>query len=316
MNVVLNNLVFSAKTPQVGDKCLLIQTGNNKYCVPLTNEGITNEGITNEGLTNLYKCVNVDATNKKWSGNKAVLTDGVYTFEENVTSGLTFGAGFTPQVWTIYNADATVRANLWAGFSLPDPVFKLICDSQKDTAETGQSITWEGTVTFNSDSTLGKTVMNTAAGFARITDTSWFPVGSAPFSVRTVQKTPGTPSSPFGMWDGYSVGHGIAYIFYMPDGNMLFTTQGADSYELYAYNVVTANTWHTTWVTYDGATVKLYVDGVNVSSGTDTLNTRQADFFIGKGYESGANHTGNIESVQVWNQCISAEDIQRDFEFG
>ena len=46
---------------------------------------------------------------QEWSGNKAILTDGVYSFEENVTSGLTYGTGFTPEVGKIYNGDATVR---------------------------------------------------------------------------------------------------------------------------------------------------------------------------------------------------------------
>jgi hypothetical protein len=48
MNVDFNNLVYSTKTPQVGDKCLLIQTGNNKYCIPLTNESTSTSASTSE----------------------------------------------------------------------------------------------------------------------------------------------------------------------------------------------------------------------------------------------------------------------------
>lgn len=103
MNVVLNNLVFSAKTPKVGDKCLLIQTGNNKYCIPLTNEV-----ITNKSLTNLYKCVSVDATNKKWSGNKAIFINGKYEYETSVTNDLEYGNGYVPEIGKIYDEDALI----------------------------------------------------------------------------------------------------------------------------------------------------------------------------------------------------------------
>ena len=52
---------------------------------------------------------------QEWSGNKAILTDGVYSFEENVTSGLTYGTGFTPVVGTVYDVEALMSCNLYLG---------------------------------------------------------------------------------------------------------------------------------------------------------------------------------------------------------
>ena len=40
------------------------------------------------GSTDFYKCVSVDTVNSTWTGYKAVLSGGAYTFESTVTSGI------------------------------------------------------------------------------------------------------------------------------------------------------------------------------------------------------------------------------------
>lgn len=53
--------------------------------------------------------VTIDAdVPKTWDGYKAVLTDGFYSFEETLTTGLSYGTAFTPVVRDIYNQDATI----------------------------------------------------------------------------------------------------------------------------------------------------------------------------------------------------------------
>lgn len=65
------------------------------------------------GNSVFYKCSSVDSAT--WSGYKAVLTDGVYSFEKTVTEGLSYGTAFTPEVGKVYNGDATVRCSLYTG---------------------------------------------------------------------------------------------------------------------------------------------------------------------------------------------------------
>ena len=62
-----------------------------------------------------YKCASVDTTAKTWTGYLAVLEDGAYSFETNVTEGLTFGGGFTPVVGNVYDAEALMSCNLYLG---------------------------------------------------------------------------------------------------------------------------------------------------------------------------------------------------------
>jgi hypothetical protein len=63
-----------------------------------------------------YKCASVDRSAYTWTGYKAVLSEGVYTFEESETSGLVYGTAYTPSPGNIYNADAAIRVlSLWTG---------------------------------------------------------------------------------------------------------------------------------------------------------------------------------------------------------
>lgn len=48
---------------------------------------------------------------KTWDGYKAVLTDGIYDFETESTTGLTYGTSYIPIVGGIYSADALVQVS-------------------------------------------------------------------------------------------------------------------------------------------------------------------------------------------------------------
>ncbi|MBR2372736.1 MAG: hypothetical protein IKA87_00735, partial [Lentisphaeria bacterium] len=90
------------------------------YCgwngtLPVPDGGIK---INNIGAAEYYKCTSVDTVNKTWTGYKAVLTDGVYSFEESETTGLTYGAGYSPVVGSVYSDEALVKSSLWAGSGL------------------------------------------------------------------------------------------------------------------------------------------------------------------------------------------------------
>lgn len=113
---------------------------------------VPDKGIKVGEATEYYKCASVDTTNKTWSGYLAVLTDGVYAFEESETTGLTCDQAYTPKVGGIYDASATMEiAKLWSGV-VPIPTDGLIfyapLSGQNATAETGQSLSYYGNITF------------------------------------------------------------------------------------------------------------------------------------------------------------------------
>jgi hypothetical protein len=75
--------------------------------------------------------------------------------------------------------------------------------------------------------------------------------------------------------------------------------------------------WHLAVGTYDGSTIRLYVDGVQVGSGTSWPGTLEYllpnsnDFYIGN-YPSCAPHwfLGSIDDVSVWSRTLSASEVK------
>ncbi len=70
------------------------------------------------GATDFYKCASIDTVNHTWTGYKAIFdsVSGTYSFAATVTSGLTYGSGFTPMVGGVYTDGALVKADLYTGF--------------------------------------------------------------------------------------------------------------------------------------------------------------------------------------------------------
>ncbi len=78
-----------------------ITKGYNKY---LREFNITSNSPV------FYRCASVDSSSKTWSGYKAVLSDGSYSFETTKTTNLQY-ASVVPAVGAIYTADALARIN-------------------------------------------------------------------------------------------------------------------------------------------------------------------------------------------------------------
>ena len=101
------------------------------------------------GSAEYYRCASVDTSAKTWTGYRAVLNEGVYTFEDTVTTGLSY-TSVTPQVGSIYSADALVYvSSLYTGIPTDGLVFYAPLAEDTATAETGQTLNYTGNFQFN-----------------------------------------------------------------------------------------------------------------------------------------------------------------------
>src|SRR5262249_48823461 len=73
-------------------------------------------------------------------------------------------------------------------------------------------------------------------------------------------------------------------------------------------------TWRHLALTYDGATLRLYVNGVQVSSlaRTGSLPTSTNPLQIGGDSIYGQYFKGKIDEIRVYNRALSASEIQAD----
>jgi chitodextrinase len=83
---------------------------------------------------------------------------------------------------------------------------------------------------------------------------------------------------------------------------------------LYGPTALTANTWAHLAATYDRATMRLYVNGVQVASRAQTgaIATSTNPLQIGGDSIYGQYFAGRIDEVRIYNRALSAAEIQSD----
>jgi glucose/arabinose dehydrogenase len=84
--------------------------------------------------------------------------------------------------------------------------------------------------------------------------------------------------------------------------------------EVFAPSELSVNVWTHLAVTHDGATLRLYVNGTQVSSTakTGTIRTSTNQLQIGGDNIYGQYFQGTIDEVRIYNQALSAAAIQTD----
>src|SRR5262249_15307549 len=97
----------------------------------------------------------------------------------------------------------------------------------------------------------------------------------------------------------------------IPAGGGTFGGAGAT---VYGTSAITANVWTHLAVTYDGATLRFYVNGVMVGSQAKTgaMPASTTQLQIGGDSLFGQYFSGSIDEVRIYNTTLAATDIQSD----
>ena len=99
--------------------------------------------------------------------------------------------------------------------------------------------------------------------------------------------------------------------------NIYFGISGVDRNMALSGTTIVANTWYNIVSTYDGTTMKGFVNGVQditTISITGTINSTNKILSLGQlGTYAGARLTGNIGNTSIYNRALSAAEIQQNF---
>ncbi|MDY0017801.1 MAG: LamG-like jellyroll fold domain-containing protein [Candidatus Delongbacteria bacterium] len=84
-------------------------------------------------------------------------------------------------------------------------------------------------------------------------------------------------------------------------------------------DVVSMNEWHHMAFTYDGTTVKMYVNGVEKSSyepAGGPITQTAGNVYIGKPEYANHSFTGSIDEVAIWDNALPGTEILRHYQNG
>lgn len=268
---------------------------------------------TPSGSVDYYKCASVNTSNQTWTGYKAIYnsSSGIWGIESSLTSGLTYGNSYVPEVDRFYNDGANVQARLRLSIDTGDLVLYVPLNSYAASAVTGQTLTTTGSVTFAEENGILCAYFN---GESRINlPSTGINSGKNPLSASLLLKSISESSS----WElalgaggtADSTQFGIARD---SGGNIAFGGGGLD-----LQTSIAANTWHHVVVTFFGNELKLYVD----SSLVDTLDATNLEVgnygivSIGDAINIGSGYFyGYIAEVAMWNKVLTQDQVTREYD--
>lgn len=76
---------------------------------------------------------------------------------------------------------------------------------------------------------------------------------------------------------------------------------------------VVANTWYNGAITFNGSTLLVYLNGVQVNIGTPTLNTGTGNLILGRFVTNVFPLTGNIAQFSLYNRALSAQEVLQNY---
>ena len=118
---------------------------------------------------------------------------------------------------------------------------------------------------------------------------------------------------------GIEVGNDNAALIRMGDGGInanqlqFVLSDGTNENKLTSSTSLTANTWYHVAATFDGSTMKLYLNGVlNTSMALSATASANSNFYIGRNYDDTRILDGEVDEVRAWKVVRSATDIAND----
>lgn len=131
------------------------------------------------------------------------------------------------------------------------------------------------------------------------------PLGNSPFSVAVVFKTTGDGmafygfggTNPYGARNAFGVWAG---------GKLYFSGFGAD---LNSGVTVNDGTQRSAVVTYDGSTLKLYINGSLVASQSISLVVQSTDLYIGKTSQNSDYYNGDMDMLYFWDRVLTPSEV-------
>jgi hypothetical protein len=115
---------------------------------------------------------------------------------------------------------------------------------------------------------------------------------------------------------GIEVGDSNSAILRFGDGNLannklqFILSFGSAQVKLNSVTGLTTNTWNHIAATYDGSTMKIYINGVLDASAAASGNfTANGILYLGRNYENARTLNGFLDEFRVWKRALTASEI-------
>ena len=276
------------------------------YVAKMYNTGLSEpeySGGVSFGNNSFYKCVSVDTESKTWTGYRIYLENGIYVFEDTITSGLVY-VNSAPTVGLIYDAYGLAKIESIYTNTVPTDgmVFYASLKNIVNEAETGQ------TLTYSSNHKLTSTIDQ---GISCVD----FP-GDGYITVQ-LGSTVG-PEWSLSMWFKCKDYTGSRGIFNATDSQygevLLYANSNNTAFDIYppdnAYDPFPLKLWSHIAIVSSGAVAKVYVNGEYLADKEWDKMKQFNSFKIGhRNDRDQIDFVGYMTSVRIYNRALDVLDV-------
>lgn len=255
---------------------------------------------------------------KTWDGYKSFFANGIYSFEETLTTGLTYDI-LTPAVDGIYSADVTVEVKrLYDG---TDP--RIICYFTMDDTGTvavdkinGIKLSPKGDMT-NGVPGIKGTAWSAGTKGSYLSGTQDVFDLPKQFTLNAFMKYTSISTNTyvnativaFGAFEA-SAGFGL---WLGKDARIAGYLNRNTDY-VYGDTVLQPNVWYMVTMTFDGSVAKTYINGaLNTSASyATTVQSNSKIYTFSRGFGGGSTSeawAGSLDEVSLWNSALTAEEV-------
>ncbi len=270
--------------------------------------------LPSSGGSSLYQCASVDTVNHTWTGYSMTKTGDTYIQSSEVTSGLVYTL-YIPTVGKIYTSDALIQCSLKIEEGL---VFYAPLSADVAEAETGQTLTKNGTITYQTQNGIPCAYFNGSSCIS-IPENDWKELLTAAGKLT------------ISCWVKVAVHTDYAGIVtYGPVGDvgqrMFQIIAGSSITEVGAYVFDNTNTdlyrqcpemlsWVNFSMTYDGTVVTAYANGTQLTgvSNISAMRSTTKGLVIGGWYDYATlpaySLKGYVAGVRIFNRSLTPSEI-------
>lgn len=255
-----------------------------------------------------YKCTYVSSdSSMTWRGRKAVLNNGIYSFQSDSTEGLTYST-VKPELNNIYSDDVLIAADLYTGIPIEGLQLYIPFDFGIYT-KTGQTLTQTGTPDgYSTFKGVPSTSFSGNCQFYVVPWENWLTnKDSFTIFIWATYSQPSTKTSRaldalYGTSTELSV-----FCWGNSSANVFFGSVSTES------NTYTADTWWWGCITHDKSTSAVQIKTSNTAdvSGTVTLTAQDNKLYIaGSGNQASiTRHYGRLAALRIYNRVLSQSQI-------
>lgn len=235
--------------------------------------------------------------------------DGWYLCTIFTPARVNAGTAFYYRIWPAGRALSTTTGNYFWGPTLKNSFTDLVGNNTLTPNVLAYDSANNGAMSFNGSSSYLSVPSSTALNpTTAITIESWVKFSTTGTRIIWCGKGDGASNPTTQYWMEKTVADKI----------MIYLSFGATAPNVTLTNTtIVAGIWYHIVATYNGATIKGYVNGVidpTTYSYTGTLNTTSTIFSIGRlGTYNGFYMNGNISGIKIYNKALSASEVSQNF---